>query len=34
MRKRNLILFGSIVVVAAIWGALYWYFVMPFIDPR
>ncbi len=33
-KKRNIILFVSIAVVALIWGAVYWYYVMPVIDPR
>lgn len=34
MKKRNLLLFSGIVVLALIWGAVYWYFVVPIIDPR
>ncbi len=34
MRKKNLFLFLAILVIALIWGAVYWYFVVPVIDPR
>lgn len=34
MRKKNLILFLAILVIGLIWGAAYWYFVVPVIDPR
>ncbi len=34
MKKRNLLLFLGIVVMALVWGAVYWYFVVPIIDPR
>lgn len=34
MKKRNLILFLAIVIGALVWGAIYWYFVVPIIDPR
>lgn len=34
MRKKNMILFVSILVIALIWGAIYWYAVAPVIDPR
>lgn len=34
MKKKNMILFAVIIVAALTWGALYWYFVMPVIDPR
>ncbi|MET3658120.1 hypothetical protein ABIC55_003237 [Sporosarcina psychrophila] len=34
MRKRNILLFIFIVVAAIMWGAVYWKFVMPIIDPR
>lgn len=34
MKKRNLLLFFGIVVMALVWGAVYWYVVVPIIDPR
>ncbi|MCM3756827.1 YdgA family protein [Sporosarcina aquimarina] len=34
MKKRNLLLFLGIVIIALVWGAVYWYFVVPVIDPR
>ncbi|WP_225217586.1 YdgA family protein [Sporosarcina gallistercoris] len=34
MKKRNLLLFLGIVIIALGWGALYWYIVVPIIDPR
>lgn len=34
MKKRNLLLFLGIVVMALVWGAVYWYFVVPIIEPR
>lgn len=34
MKKKNIILFASIVAVAIIWGVIYWYLVVPVIDPR
>ncbi|WP_232843401.1 YdgA family protein [Sporosarcina beigongshangi] len=34
MKRRNILLFAIIVVAAIAWGAVYWYFVMPIIDPR
>lgn len=32
MRKRNILLFVLIIVLAMIWGAVYWYFIAPFAD--
>ena len=34
LRKRNILLFLFIVVAAIMWGAVYWYFIAPVIDPR
>ncbi|VDG97833.1 Uncharacterised protein [Lysinibacillus sphaericus] len=34
MKKRNLLLFLGIVIMALVWGAVYWYLVVPIIDPR
>ena len=34
MRKRNMLLFLGIVVISVVWGAVYWYYVVPVIDPR
>lgn len=34
MRKRNLLLFTGIVIMTLVWGAVYWYLVVPIIDPR
>lgn len=34
MKKKNIILFVSIVAMAIVWGVIYWYFVVPVIDPR
>ncbi|NYF24463.1 hypothetical protein HDC33_001288 [Sporosarcina sp. JAI121] len=34
MRKRNILLFLFVVVAAIMWGAVYWMFVAPIIDPR
>lgn len=34
MKKKNLILFLAIIVMALIWGVVYWYLVVPIIDPR
>lgn len=33
-KKRNVLLFLIIGVAAIMWGAVYWYFVQPLIDPR
>ncbi len=34
MKKKNLYLFLGIIVIALIWGVVYWYFVVPVIDPN
>jgi hypothetical protein len=34
MKRRNLLLFIGILVAAVIWGAVYWFFVVPIIDPQ
>ncbi|MCZ2259502.1 YdgA family protein [Sporosarcina sp. G11-34] len=34
MKKRNVTLFIILVLVTIVWGAAYWYFVAPVIDPR
>ncbi|MBE1554073.1 YdgA family protein [Sporosarcina limicola] len=34
MKKRNILLFVFIVLAAIMWGAVYWYFIAPVIDPR
>lgn len=33
-RKKNIILLISIIAMAIIWGVIYWYLVVPVIDPR
>ena len=34
MKRRNLTLFLIILIIAFIWGAVYWYFIAPFAGPN
>lgn len=34
MKKRNTLLFVGIVVISIVWGLVYWYYVVPVIDPQ
>lgn len=34
MRRRNVMLFLFIILAAAIWGVVYWYFIAPFAGPN